>query len=104
MRLVDDQDRGAAPFCLLGGQRVRGLRDQGGVVDQRLPAQRGDDLVMDAADPDRRIRQIDDRVTRRVQSGQGRADRDGLAGPTSPVITPMWRWATHQLIRETASP
>ena len=33
--LVDDQDGGAAAFGLLDGERVDGLRDQGGVVDQR---------------------------------------------------------------------
>ena len=33
---VDDQDRGAAAFGLLDGERVDGLRDQGGVVGQRV--------------------------------------------------------------------
>lgn len=43
MGFVDGQDRGAATaFGLLGGPRVGDLRDDGGVVDQRLPAERGD--------------------------------------------------------------
>jgi hypothetical protein len=35
---VDDEHGGAAAFGLFGGQQVRGVRDQGGVVGQRVPA------------------------------------------------------------------
>ena len=40
----------------------------------------GDDLVVDAADPDRRVGQVDDGVPGRVQAGQRGADGDGLPG------------------------
>jgi hypothetical protein len=53
MGFVDHQDRGAAPFGLFDGERVDGLRDQGGVVDQGPVPERGDDLMVDPADPDR---------------------------------------------------
>jgi hypothetical protein len=49
---VDDQDGDAAAFGVFGGQGVGGLWDEGGVVDQGLPAQGQDDLVVDAADSD----------------------------------------------------
>jgi len=49
-------------------------------VHQGLSAERGDDLVVDTADPDGRVREVDDRVSGRVQRGQRGADRDGLAG------------------------
>jgi hypothetical protein len=78
--LVDHHDRGAAAFDLLDGERVDGLGDQGGVVGQRPSAERGDDLVVDPADPDRRVRQVDDGVAGRVQRGERGADRDGLPG------------------------
>ena len=80
VRLVDHQDGCPAPFGLLDGQRGGGLRDQGGVMDQGLPAQRGDDLVVDAADSDGGVGEVDDGVPRRVQPGQRGADRDGLPG------------------------
>jgi hypothetical protein len=50
--LVDDQDGDAAAFGVFGGQGVGGLRHEGGVVDQRVAAEREDDLVVDAAHPD----------------------------------------------------
>ena len=80
VRLVDHQDGCSAPLGLLDGQRAGGLRDQGGVMDQGLPAQRGDDLVVDAADPDGGVGEVDDGVPGRVQPGQRGADRDGLPG------------------------
>ena len=43
-------------------------------------AERGDDLVVDAADPDGRVGQVDDGVPRGVQGGEGGADGDGLPG------------------------
>jgi hypothetical protein len=47
-------------------------------MDQGLPAERGDDLVVDAADPDGGVGEIDDRVSGGVQGGECGADRDGL--------------------------
>src|SRR3954447_7283808 len=49
-------------------------------MDQGLPAQRGDDLVVDATDPDGGVGEVDDGVPGRVQPGQCGADRDGLPG------------------------
>ena len=63
VRLVEHQDGGAAAFGLLGGQSVGGLGNEGGVVYQGVPAEGGDDLVVNAADPDGRVGQIDHRVT-----------------------------------------
>ena len=80
VRLVDHQDGCPAPLGVLDGQRGGGLRDQGGVMDQGLPAQRGDDLVVDAADPDGGVGEVDDGVPGGVQPGQRGADGDGLAG------------------------
>jgi hypothetical protein len=45
MRLVDYQDRGAAPFGDFGGQRLGGLGDEGGVVETGCTAERGDTAV-----------------------------------------------------------
>src|SRR3954469_14578761 len=49
-------------------------------MDQGLSAQRGDDLVVDATDPDGGVGEVDDGVPGRVQPGQCGADRDGLPG------------------------
>ena len=80
VRLVDHHDGGAAAFGVFDGQRVGGLRDQGGVVGQGLAAERGDDLVVDAADPDRGVGQVDDRCAgwgpgRRARRGRRRSSR-----------------------------
>ena len=56
---VDHEDGGAAAFGLLDRECVDGLGDEGGVVGQRPDAERGDDLVVDPADPDRRVGQVD---------------------------------------------
>ena len=50
------------------------------MVDQGLPAQGGDYLVVDAADPDGGVGQVDDGVPGGVQGGERGADCDGLAG------------------------
>jgi hypothetical protein len=60
--LVDDQDRGAAAFGLFDGQCVGGLGDEGGVMDEGLPDEDGDDLGVDAADADGGVGQVDDGV------------------------------------------
>ena len=76
---VQDEDRGAAPFGLFGGQPRR-FGGRGWRGAPTLPAERGDDLVVDAADPDGGVGQVDDRIARIVQCGQCGADGDGLAG------------------------
>jgi hypothetical protein len=52
---VDHHDWGAAAFDLLDREGVDGLRDQRGVVGQWAVPERGDDLVVDPADPDGRV-------------------------------------------------
>ena len=65
---------------MFGGECVGGLRGQGGVVGQRLPAEGGDDAVVDAAHPDGGVGQIDDGVAAAIEPGEGGAHGDGLAG------------------------
>ena len=57
--LLDAQDGDAAAFGCFGGQRVAGLRDQGGVVEAGPPAERGDDVVVDAARGDGGVGEVD---------------------------------------------
>ena len=52
MRLVDHEDGHSASLCVLGGERVGGLRDEGGLLALGDAAERGDDGVVDPADPD----------------------------------------------------
>lgn len=80
MGFIDDEDGCSAVFDLFGGEGVGGLGDEGGVVGQGLPAQGCHDLVVDAADPDGGVGQVDEGVAGRVQRGQRGADRDGFAG------------------------
>ena len=80
VRFVDDQDGGAAAFGVFGGEGVGGLGDEGGGVEAGDPAEGGDDVVQDAADPDGGVGQVDDDVPGGVQRGGGGADRDGFAG------------------------
>ena len=42
-----------------GGQRVAGLGDQGGVVEAGPPAERGHDVVVDAAGADGGVGEVD---------------------------------------------
>ena len=77
--LVDHQDGGTAPLGVFGGERVGGLRSQGGVVGQGLSAEGGDDAVVDAAHPDGGIGQVDDGVAAAIQAGERGAHGDGLA-------------------------
>src|SRR5581483_5007384 len=78
--LVDDQDRGPAPFGGFPGQDAPGLDgERGGAVDGPA-AQGGHDAVVDAADPGGGVADVDDRVGGGVEVGDRGADRDGLAG------------------------
>src|SRR6266498_3784145 len=80
MRFVEDHDRGAAAFGVFGGQRVGGLRGEGGGVEAGDLPEGGDDVVQHAADSDRGVGQVDGQVPGGVQGGGGGADGDGLAG------------------------
>ena len=80
VRLVEDQDRGPAAFGVFGGQRGGGLRDEGCGVEAGCLSERGDDVVQHAADPDRRVGQVDHHVSRGIQGGGRGADGDGFAG------------------------
>ena len=77
---VDHHDGDASALGVFGGERVGGLRGQGGVMGQGLPAEGGDDAVVDAADADGGVGQVDDGVAAAVQAGEGGAHGDGLAG------------------------
>ena len=62
-------------FGLFDREGVDGLRDEGGVVGQRSLPEGGDDLVVDPADPDGRVGQVDDaspRATGRRSRGSPR--------------------------------
>jgi hypothetical protein len=82
--LVDDQHRGAAAFGLFDSQGVGGLRDEGGVVGQGLPAEGEHDLVVDAPNSDGGVGQVDDAVPGGVQCGERGADGDGFPGADFP--------------------
>ena len=77
--LVDAQDGDAAAFGVFGGQRVAGLRDQGGVVEAGPPAQRGHDVVVDAAGADGGVGDVDQVVAGGFGAVDGGAGGDGLA-------------------------
>jgi hypothetical protein len=57
---VDDEHDGLATFLGLGGEEILGLGDQGGPVELRDVAQRGDEVVVDPAGADRGVGQVDD--------------------------------------------
>ena len=77
---VDHDDRCATPFSVFRGQRIGCLGGQGRGIEARDLAERGDDVVQHAADPDGRVRQVDDDVPGGVQ-GCGRGpDGDGFPG------------------------
>lgn len=80
MGLVDDQDGNASPLCVLGGERVGGLRDEGGAVGLGDAAEAGDDGLVDAGDPDRRVGDVDDGVSGVVECVEGGPDRDCFPG------------------------
>jgi len=80
---LNDYDGGASTLGVFGGERVGGLRSQGGVMGQRLATQRGDDAVVDAAHPDGGVGQVDDGVAAAIQAGQRGAHGDGFAGADS---------------------
>src|SRR5260370_6437282 len=79
--LVDDQDGGFAALVAFGGQDGGGLGGEPRAAAVGLGAGGGDDHLVQAADADHRVGQVDAGVPGRVQAGQDGADRGGLAGP-----------------------
>ena len=79
--LVDDQDGGFAALVAFGGQDGGGLGGEPGAGAVGLAAEGGDDHLVQAADADHGVGQVDDGVPGGVQAGQDGADRGGLAGP-----------------------
>jgi hypothetical protein len=65
-----DEHGVAAAFGVFGGQRLGGLGEGGG-VELRGVAERGDDVVQHAAHADRRVGQVDDHVPGGIQRGGG---------------------------------
>ena len=80
VRLVDRQDRDPAAFGVLAGEQVHGLGGEGGVVGFRDAAERGDDGVVDPADTDGGVAEVDEGVAGGVEAGEGGAQGDGFAG------------------------
>ena len=56
------------------------MRDQRGFVEAWDAAEGGDDAAVEAAAADGWVAEVDDRVPRGVQAGEGGPDGDGLAG------------------------
>jgi hypothetical protein len=104
VRFIDDEDGGAAAFGVLDGQRVGGLRDEGGVVEARGATQGDHDGVVDAAGAHGGVTDADDDVPGRVEGGEGARTATVLPTPTSPVMTPRARSPMHQVTRAVASP
>jgi hypothetical protein len=77
---VDDQDGGASVLFPLGQEGLAGLDGQAGAEVGRGHPEGVDDLLVDAADPDHGVGDVDDGVSRRVEGVRAGADRDGLAG------------------------
>lgn len=77
---LNDEDDGLAAFVVFGGEEFGGLGDQGGPVELGDAAQRGDEVVVDAAGADHRVGQVDDGMAGVVKRGAGGAGGDGLAG------------------------
>ena len=81
VRLIDDQDRGPAPFGCLAGQDGPGLDGEcGGAVDG-LAAEGRDHVREDAPHAGGGVADVYDGVTGGVEVGDGGADRDRLPGP-----------------------
>jgi hypothetical protein len=78
--LVDDEDRGAGAFVLLGGEQLGGLQDDVGLVEAGGGAQRADDVGVETPLADHGVGQVDDGVADGVEAGDGGAGGDGLAG------------------------
>ena len=80
---VDDQDGGAAPFGVFGGQRVGGLGGQGGVVGRGCrrgwPRCGGEH----AAHPDGGVGQVDDHVPARSRLAGAARTATVLPAPTA---------------------
>jgi hypothetical protein len=76
---VDGQDRDSAAFGVLAGEQVHGLRSEGGVVGLGDAAEGGHDGVVDAADADGGVAEVDEGVAGGILGGDGGAQGRGLA-------------------------
>jgi hypothetical protein len=101
--LVEDEHDPAATLGFLGGQRLGGLGDERSFVEPGRPAERGDDRRVEASGADGGVGLVDDGMPAGVQRGDRGTGGDGLAGPTSPVTTPIARSVISQVMRATAS-
>src|SRR2546429_6857472 len=82
--LVQDQHGDAAALVVLGGEQPGGLGDQGGGAVAGPAAQRGDDLVVDAAGAGGGVGHVDEGVPGLVEGGDGGAGGDCLAAADLP--------------------
>jgi hypothetical protein len=80
-REVDHDDGCSAPFGVFRCEGVGGLRGEGRGIETRDLTEGGDDVVQHAADPDGRVRQVDDHVPGGVQGGGRGPDGDSFPGP-----------------------
>ena len=103
VRLVDGQDRDASASGVLAGERsiAWGVRAARRVFGH--PAERGDDGVVDAADADGGVAEVDEGVPGGVQGARAARRATVFPAPTSPVMTPRACSLMHQLIRAAAS-
>jgi hypothetical protein len=67
VRLVEDQDDGAAALVFLRSEQLGGLRDQRGLVEAGNTAEGGDDPGVEAAAADCGVAQVDGGVPRAVE-------------------------------------
>jgi hypothetical protein len=77
---LDDQDGGAAAFVAFGGQDGGGLGGEPGAGPVGLAAEGGDDRLVQSADADHGVGQVDDGVPGGVEGGEDGADGDGFPG------------------------
>src|SRR5260370_40140887 len=80
MRRIDYEGGYAAAFFGLGGERVGGLRDQGGVVEPGYAAEGGDRGGVYAAGADGWVGQVYRVVAGAVEGGDRGSGGDGLTG------------------------
>lgn len=75
MGFAEDQSGGASALFLFRGKGFAGLNGHPGAEVRGRLTEHGDDLLVDAVDPDQRVRQIDHRGFGGVEAGQERCGR-----------------------------